>query len=899
MQRNAEGSGPTASIPLTKFRAPRVRPDMVARPDLLDRLTASIEGNPVTLVCAPGGSGKTTLLSQFAANQDRAGATVLWIAIDAEDDDANRLFSALVHVVEPLELTWDTDPRALIASVAGSGTQSRTAIAALVNALCTAPAERIVLVLDDLHRIEGADAFELLESLIERLPEHVALVLGSRIEPPLPLARWRAHGELGDIGPADLRFSEAEAVELATSRLGVEADAGSVRRALNRTHGWAVGLSMALQSRTAPVPGRGPNGADPTNRVLFAYLAQEVLAELPPRLGEFALRAAILDELDPDTCVAVTGMPDSAALLDGLYGRNLFLTAIDESGTVLRFHDLFRDFLEAELARRHPEELPALHERAARATTMPSRAVHHFLAARRWADAAEVIVEVGESLLAEGGIATLERWIAQLPRELAETDPHILALSGHCAWLRWDWALARQSLEPAVQALTSPQDLARRVRASFQLVDALNSSGDRAAAREQLEQVGRLPLDELGQAELALQRAWCVAADGELAEVEAQSHEFLRHVATDPATIAPVVAGRVHCTLIGLPGVAIVFERFAALCDSLRDERGAPWHIAVLAVAGWAALWRGERSAAVAAVRRCQELNDTYGSVRLLGERVGQLRAMLATAMGDTDTAIAIATAHIAGLQAPEVAWHRGVWLRSYYHAMARMHWLAGNTDAWREICPRLIAPRTLVEWPFTDTAAAVARGQAATLDGDWPRAIEIFTAALAGHERYRMPMIYSDPHHGLAWALLQSGDRAAAWRAYEPVYDAAVRESVVGPLLLENRAQVNNLLDAAPAGTRRQPDYLKLRERLADWEPQPLEARSSVSDRPTGPLARLTEREREVLACVAVGSSNKHIARDLDLSLHTVKRHIANILDKLDCASRGQAASLYHRETG
>jgi len=141
-----------SAAPLTKFRTPRSRRDTVSRVGLLARLLQSVQANPLTLVCAPGGSGKTTLLAQLA-DQAARSLTVLWVALDADDNDANRFFATLMTAVEPLGLAWETDPRTLLANVAGGGRQTRAALAALVNALCTTSATRIVIILDDLHRL--------------------------------------------------------------------------------------------------------------------------------------------------------------------------------------------------------------------------------------------------------------------------------------------------------------------------------------------------------------------------------------------------------------------------------------------------------------------------------------------------------------------------------------------------------------------------------------------------------------------------------------------------------------------------------------------------------------------------------------------------------------------------
>lgn len=881
-----------SAIPLTKFRVPKLRWDTVPRATLLARLLQSVEANPLTIVRAPGGSGKTVLMSQLAAG---LGGTrrVLWVALDGDDNDANRFFAALCRAVAPLDLTWEVDPNALAATAAASKAQLRAALAALVNALCTTAAERVVIVLDDLHRLDHPEVFALLEALLERLPDHVAVLIGTRIEPPLSLARWRAHGELLEIGPADLRFAEADARALASRKLDGEADAELVRQALERTDGWAVGLSMLLQAArnagdTAAAPERGASPA-----VLFDYLAQEVLAELPGDLREFLLRCAILEELNPALCAAVSGNGKSGELLRELYRRNLFVTPIDELAPVLRFHDLFRDFLQTAARRRFtPEELAALHVRAAQSESVPARAVAHFIEAKAWKEALARVTTIGEGLLAEGAIGAVERWFEQIPEGLRADDPGIAYLNGTCGWLRWDWVRAKRHLPVAITGLTRPEELPRRVRALFQLVDALNSAGDLAGARAHLDEVARLPLDDLGHAQLALQRAWCLAPTGDHGRLAAHMHEFVDYVARDPERICPVTAGLVHCLLVGNPGVAETFERFVALAEQVRRPVARPWHLPLHAVDGWARVWRGDRAGAEAAMARASAIYRQFRGIRLMSERYAQFRTLLGGVAGDLAAMDQIAREMIAGLQTPELGAHRPVWERAYRHAHARMHWIHGSYDTWQALVQPLLAPRSPLEWPFIDVATQVVNGQRALVARDWCGAIAILEPVIESHARLRLPMIYCDPRISLAAAHLGLGDDASAWQAFEPVFAEATRHSGMGVLLLDSRANVKALLESAPAEVRGSVAMAGLRARLAQW----YQADAGATQSEAADAGPLSEREREVLELVASGASNKHIARALDLSLHTVKRHICNILDKLDCDSRGQAADWFRR---
>ncbi len=721
------------------------------------------------------------------------------------------------------------------------------------------------------------------------------MLIGTRVEVPLALARWRAHGELLELGPSDLRFDTGDAQALASRKLAAGADDALVQIALERSDGWAVGLSMLLQPVHAAA-GRGkPVDGGSSHTLLFDYLAEEVLGELPEDLREFLLPCSFLDELNPVLCAAVSGRRDSGALLRELYRRNLFVTPIDEMVPVLRFHDLFRDFLQSAAKRRYsPEEIAALHVRAAGAETVPARAVAHLIEARAWQEALARISGVGEELLAEGAIGAVERWFEQIPESVRADDAHVAYLNGSCGWLRWDWARAKRHLPTAIAGLTQPQELPRRVRALFQLVDALNSAGDTKGAQAYLDEVAQLPLDDMGHAQLALQRAWCLAPEGDHERLVAHMHEFIDYATRDPERICPLTAGLIHCMLVGNPGVADTFERFVALAEQVRKPVARPWHLPLHAVDGWARVWRGDRAGAETAMQRASAIYRQFRGIRLMSERFAQFRTLLGGVSGDLAAMDLVGREMIAGLQAPEVSAHRAVWERAYRHAHARMHWIHGSIPTWQALTVPLLAPRTPVEWPFIDVAAQVVRGQRALVERDWGVAEAVLEPILAEHARLRLPMIYCDPRISLAYAKLRAGKAAAAWQTFEPVFAEATQRFGMGLLLLDSRAHVAELLDAAPAAVRGTTPMQHLRGVMQQWNAS--SAQPAVAAPPGTVTGPLSEREREVLDMVASGASNKHIARSLELSLHTVKRHICNILDKLDCDSRGQAADLYRR---
>jgi LuxR family maltose regulon positive regulatory protein len=216
-----------------------------------------------------------------------------------------------------------------------------------------------------------------------------------------------------------------------------------------------------------------------------------------------------------------------------------------------------------------------------------------------------------------------------------------------------------------------------------------------------------------------------------------------------------------------------------------------------------------------------------------------------------------------------------------------------GNAEGFREVLPHLTAAAMPGEWPFVATASATVRGLNAMFDRDWSEAETALREACQTHARCRMPMIYADPRINLAYVLLMKGRKADAWATFAPVYDEVIRERAIGLLLLESHLVVNALLDIVPAVLVKTAAHSSLLEEWRSWSATDVAA-AVVEKR--GPLTELSAREYEVLAEVAAGASNKIIARKLSLSLHTVKRHIANILDKLDCDSRGQAADRFRR---
>ncbi|MGH3347423.1 MAG: AAA family ATPase, partial [Nocardioides sp.] len=354
----------------TKLFAPRPRPRLVARQRLIEQLDASlVEHHRLTVVSAPAGFGKTTLLGAWLGHLDRSSGSirVAWLSLDEGDNDPTRF---LTHVVAAMQGAGVDGVEGLLQSLPTPPTAAE--LTALVNAATEAceraPETRWVLVLDDYHVIHASEVHEASAFLLDHLPTRVHVVVATRSDPPLALARLRSRGELTEVRAADLRFTRPEAQEFLNRVMGLALTTDDVDALDDRTEGWAAGLQLAALSLRG-VEERGQvvgfiEAFTGSSRFVIDYLADEVLARQPEEIREFLLRTAVLDRLTGSLCEAVTGRAGGARALEDLDRSNLFLVALDAERSWYRYHHLVADVLHARLLAEQPEQVPRLHQRA-------------------------------------------------------------------------------------------------------------------------------------------------------------------------------------------------------------------------------------------------------------------------------------------------------------------------------------------------------------------------------------------------------------------------------------------------------------------------------------------------------------------------------------------------------
>jgi LuxR family maltose regulon positive regulatory protein len=426
----------------TKLVAPAPRAGLLPRAGLQSLLQSSLQAK-LCLVGAPAGSGKTTLLAQWRAVA--GGSRVAWVSLEESDNDPTRFWSYLVAALRTVEPGVGTV--ALEALRGPSVELERVVVPSLVNDLATVGAP-LVLVLDDYHVVVDATCHQTLGWFLDHLPAEVHVVLSTRLDPPLPLARMRARGELAELRVGELQFTGEEAAELLNGSMGLALAAEDVARLAERTEGWAAGLVLAgLSLRGRPdSPGfiAAFSGGD---RHVADYLVAEVLERQPEELREFLLRTSLLERLSGPLCDAVLETQGSAELLRELEASNLFVMPLDDRRQWYRYHQLFAQLLRLQLGAREPTLVPVLHRRAAawhQAAGSVDEAIGHASAAGDLAEAGTLIARHWAAHWLGGQRATVARWLEGLPEAAIQADPPVALIA---AWSRGFQGASRQDTE--------------------------------------------------------------------------------------------------------------------------------------------------------------------------------------------------------------------------------------------------------------------------------------------------------------------------------------------------------------------------------------------------------------------------------------------------------------------
>jgi LuxR family maltose regulon positive regulatory protein len=395
----------------TKLFIPPTRPELVVRPRLLNELFEGLH-HKLTLISAPAGFGKTTLVTEWLDsikseinNGNKTRPNIAWISLDRDDNDPTRFLSyfiAALNQIEGIDTFLGKGSLSMLQSPQSPPTE--TILTSLINEIAAIP-NRIILVLDDYHFIETQPIHDGLTYLLDHLPPQLHLVIATREDPRLPLARLRSRDQLTEIRASDLCFTSSEAAQFLNQVMGLALSEADITELERRTEGWIAGLQLAalsLQGHTNTA--NSIQSFTGSHRLVLDYLIEEVLAQQPESVQTFLLRTSILNRLTGALCDALTGLEDGQQMLEALNRTHLFIVPLDEERCWYRYHHLFADLLRQQLTSSHNTAIDELHQKAAQwyqKNDQLKEAVHHALAGNE--------IDFAVQMIETGALAAIEK----------------------------------------------------------------------------------------------------------------------------------------------------------------------------------------------------------------------------------------------------------------------------------------------------------------------------------------------------------------------------------------------------------------------------------------------------------------------------------------------------------
>lgn len=893
----------------TKLYIPRLREGYVARPRLLERLDAGMQTH-LTLLSAAAGFGKSTLLSEWS---HVTGTPTAWLVLDAEDNETTRFLTYLIGALQTLYPEVGTTLLTALQTLQPPPMEQ--VVATLVNEL-VAIEQDFALIIDDYHLIDAAPIHSLLTYLLDHLPPSMHLYIASRTDPPLPLSRLRVRRQLIELRAADLRFRMDETTKFLDHEIEQALKPEAIATLQQRTEGWIAGLQLAAIS----LQGQG----DPAHFIAdFAgshhyvvdFLAEEIFNQQTSEVQDFLLATSILDRFTAPLCDVVIGAQNSDRLLAQLEQMNLLLIPLDEARQWYRYHQLFASFLRSRLAKIHSMDVAQLHTRAANwfeEAGNVTAAIEHLLAARQWAEAAHLIEANAEPIVLRGGTNIVLRWLDTMPAAFLQTQMALRVLQIGLAILQGQVENAEAQLQAVEDALQAANASATLSPSSLTPAAIQALQGEISALRAHLALLrGELPLSiELSQQALDDLPEEKVLLRGMVALSLANMQRARGDVAA--ANIALAAATSISEADSGLYALLIRMQ-LKMLLGKLRDAAQIARRILHLAQANDTSTLGG-----------ADQVDSTLNSANTtLGELLYEWNEL--EEAGNFLHA-AVAQSQRSGAIGPQLS--ALIHLTRVVQAQHDQPAVAQLVQQVQELSQQLNLPRLDTQLKAWEARLALLQGNLESAER-WARQIDLEPTAalnLAREQEYLL----------LARVWLQQGNVSTAatlllrlWETFAQSEWNRSKIEILKLLALTMHAKgsvssaIAHLVDALELA---QPeDYIRafidegapmqqllqilqkeqLQGHYAQIEPDYVEellaafvgVPEAVATRPTQQgnqtlVEPLTERELDVLQCMANGLSNAEIAEELVVAVSTVRTHIKNVYGKLAVRNRVEAVT-------
>ncbi|MBU4449659.1 MAG: LuxR C-terminal-related transcriptional regulator [Proteobacteria bacterium] len=860
----------------TKLYIPPPRPKVVLRPRLLERLNDGLH-RKLTLISAPAGFGKTTLLSEWIHQSE---IPVAWISLDKGDSDPVHFLNYLIAALQTLEVSIGKAALTILQSPQPPPVEF--VITNLINEITTI-LKNFVLVLDDYHLIDAKQIHTVVEFLLDHLPKQMHLIIATRSDPPLHLARLRGRDQLTEFRASDLCFTVNETSIFFTKVMNLKLTSDDIAMLESRTEGWIAGLQLAAISmqgrKDIPAFIKAFTGDD---RHIVDYLVDEVLNQQPEHVQDFLLQTSILRHLSGPLCDFITGQKKSHQMLDELERANLFIIPLDNRRRWYRYHHLFADLLRQRLKLTQGDLVPELHRRASvwyEDNALEIEAFHHATAANDVERAARLIEGEGMPLHFRGAVAPVLNWLESLPTTVLDARPSLWVMYASALSMTGQLTGVEEKLQAAEAALqgAEPDDRTQNLVGHIAAIRALL-----AASQHQVETIiaqSRRALEYLHPDNLAVRTAtiWKLGIAYQLqGDRTAASRAYTEAISISQAS------GNIIINIVATTGLGNVQEAENQLYLAAETYRRVlqlvgdpPLPVACEAYLGLARIcyeWNDLDAAQQHAQQSTLLARQIENTDRFVACEV--FLARLKLAQGDVDGAVAILTKagqsvrqHNFMHRMPEVA---------AAQALTLLH--QGNLAAASHLAQTH-------ELPISQVRVLLAQG-------DTSAALAVLEplrqqAEAKGWEDERLKVMVLQ-----AVALHTHGEKDKAAQLLGDALALAEPGGFIRIFVDEGIPMAQLLSEAAAHGIM--PDYIGKLLAVFEAEEQKSEDKSYLPPAPPAqPLIEpLSQRELEVLQLIAQGLSNREISERLFLALSTVKGHNRNIFGKLQVQRRTEAVA-------